>query len=281
MQNIVQPSFLFEGFNSEPEPDFDGAKDTGISFDHAFENHLKKRVAYSIKLGSENAGYSSQTLSRLVNVTPSQFSKVINGETWLSIDGVGRWGFATGVIYTDLINQTIENAGELALLVWFISGRLCGVRSKEFCHLMNYICAKYYLPAYEQTVEEECVPKLESPEWCENYLEDYHSVLSKRICQLREYLDISLNRMAEILGVSLATVKRYETGQHRIARGAFSGFRLCATLNVKSIEMLKGSQHHQLRYTQLHRQKQLYNCFKDLPVTQIPAVKALVLAASK
>ncbi len=268
-----------DDFDLSSSPDFSLAVDTGLIITADFEKQLKKKVGYSIAVGNEQIKYSRTRICDFSGIKSSQMSKIINGEAWMSLDALGRWGFATGVMCGNLIKCEPISASPLVRLVWFSSGRLHNHNTYEFELVLKYISSRYCLPYTSVAFSgEEIVPNLGDPQWTEKYSYDYYSILGKHIGKLRKYLHMSTRRMAEIIQVSPETIKRYESGDHRISKGLFSAYRLCMTLNVKPMELVKGTLHHKLKYTQIKRQHALVKMFSSLPVSEYGNVKKLLLA---
>lgn len=268
--------------DTKADPDFSGARITGVVLTPEDETNMRIRVGQVIEAGNNLSGYSRAELATLCGIKSAQFSKIVKGEAWLNIGNLGLWGFATGITPTDVVKGTPLTASPALCVTWFMNGHLHHFDHDEFELVTKLICRRLGVRHIRVNVlGDEPIPKLHDLAWQEMYLDDLSATVAIRVQQLRETLNLSQKGFADVLGVTPETIKRYESGKVRVNRGVFSTFRMFATVNVNPIEITKGSIHHKLRYVQEQRHQALLQITKQLDYTRYKNLKDITLSISR
>jgi len=253
---------------------------TGVMLSNDDEVSMRAAVGKTIEAGNSLLGYSRTELTELCGVKSAQFSKIIKGEAWMNIGSQGLWGFATGISPAHIAKFVPLKADKATCIAYFLNGHLHHLENDEFEIFHKLVCRRFAV-GYKavDTLGVEAVPNLRSESWRDNYLKDMIEIVAKRLVELRTHLNISQKSFADIMNVSLETVKHYESGDdvNRLSKGIFTTYRLFTSLNVNPIELTVGSLHHKIRYIQDQRHDTLVNLARNIDYNRYADLKRCAL----
>ena len=239
------------------------------------EKAFKKVYARYIAYNNHAIGYPRKQLSALTDISSSQFSRAIDGQYWINLANMGFWGFACGKrpikLEANIFGDSIYD------LCCFVNGRLCQFSHKEFEYCLRLIMS--LIDCSELEIDWNIfgpIPDLTSKEWKHFYSEDLDSVHIERLILLRNQLEISCSKMANILDVTADTIRRYESRTIRINKGIIMCARIYKSFNVTPNELIYGSLHEQLLFVQHQRYIILRKIFTGISPAHIKKVYKLI-----